>query len=132
MRFDEPPMYLEKGSLGSIVDKLLAFLDRWAKKEDKGETGIVLDGEFGDTGVRWLKEYQKVRGLEPDGGCGPETRKTMLTKDGFDFVKAAALCEDISEYVQSDGTTLYWAIGIMATPNKEEAMYRFYKSRHGN
>ena len=94
----DPPMYLEEGSEGMIVNHLLKHLDTWAEMTGRGPTGIVLDRQFGPTGVRWLKEYQKANGLEVDGGCGPETRRKLL-ENGFDFRGLARAVNGVDMYV---------------------------------
>ena len=132
MSLYEPPPYLERGSKGPIVDKLLVFLTQWAKKNRRGETGIVEDGVLGNKGVHWLTEYQKASGLEPDGGCGPQTRAQLL-KDGFDFNEEAQNTDGkVSGYVQLDGTTLYWVSGIQATEDVDLALRRALKAYFGN
>ncbi|OHA19813.1 MAG: hypothetical protein A3C08_01815 [Candidatus Taylorbacteria bacterium RIFCSPHIGHO2_02_FULL_47_18] len=132
MRFETPPPFLENGSTGKVVNNLLIFLKDWAQKNNKGDDGIEIDGVLGPTGIKWLQEYQKANGLIADGGCGPETRKTMKKRDGFDFDQAATLVDSISEYIQPNGDKLYWVAGIEETTDREVAERRFWRSRRGN
>jgi peptidoglycan hydrolase-like protein with peptidoglycan-binding domain len=37
-----------------------------------------IDGSFGPTTLKQLKAFQEANGLEPDGSCGPATRKALL------------------------------------------------------
>lgn len=37
-----------------------------------------IDGSFGPTTLKLLKEFQKANGLDVDGSCGPATRKALL------------------------------------------------------
>lgn len=39
-----------------------------------------VDGSFGPTTLKQLKAYQKAKGLEVDGVCGPATRASLLKK----------------------------------------------------
>lgn len=126
-----PPPFLEKGSTGTAVNNLLCFLKDWASKKNLGDTGIEIDGVLGPVGIKWLKKYQETNGITVDGGCGPETRKTMK-RDGFDFEQAAMLSDSISQYIQPDGSSLYWVAGIEATTERETAERRFWRSRRGN
>ncbi len=128
----DPPPYMEKGSNGEVVNRVLQFLDSWAKKSGRGGTDIVLDGTLGSTGVRWMQQYQKAKGLTPDGGCGSQTRAQML-KDGFDFIKTAKTTgEKITAFVQPDGETLYWGVGIAPIRDRNAAVSYMHKAHHGN
>lgn len=128
-----PPPYMEPGSKGKAVNPVLKFLDDWAQRNKKGPTGIKLDDEYGPTGVRWMKEYQKAHGLDTDGGCGPKTRAQMK-KDGFDFNKELSQTgESITMFAQPGGhSALYWGPGISYTDERGSAETYMRRAYHGN
>jgi hypothetical protein len=130
-RFD-PPLYMERGSYGPVVDKVLGFLKDWAEKQSLGPTGIVCDMDYGNTGVEWMKKYQKHNSLEDDGGCGPKTREQML-KDGFDFVQEAKSCgEPLTSFAQPGGATLFWCARIVPEKEMIDARANSRRAWHGN
>lgn len=59
--FTPPPPTLRKGAKGDDVKKL------------QGALHIFIDGDFGDRTEAALKDFQKDRGLIPDGIAGPQT-----------------------------------------------------------
>lgn len=108
------PDYMQPGSTGPGVTPLLEFLARFAEKEcGNANHGIKVDEEFGDKGREWLAEYQRRRGLAPDGACGPMTRECLHERDGFDFVneaRAASLKkpEAVNRFIERNGGTIEW------------------------
>jgi hypothetical protein len=82
------PQFMGKGSEGPVVNLLLAFLCGAGYGDD-----IKLDGIYGDTTEKRLKEFQKKNNLEEDGTFGSETRKHVKDVYGFDFEEA---CQSMS------------------------------------
>ena len=64
----EFPQYMEQGSKGPAVNLVLVALAVYvAMSNDSGEfSGIEFDGVYGETGVRWMKDFQKINDLEVD------------------------------------------------------------------
>jgi|SRR3989344_6996910 len=129
-KFDTPPPFLEKGSDHLAVNGLFEFLSRWASERKLGPTKLVLDKKLGKNGVYWLKEYQRDRGLEIDGGCGPLTR-AKLKEDGFDFDACARDAKELGVFVQPGDVWLYWMPGMEATPDLRLACQRVHQVLHG-
>lgn len=126
-----PPPYMEEGSRGKAVDLLLQFLKDWAAKTNRDASAIVLDQHFGKTGVSWLKTFQVVTGLDPDGGFGPKTR-AKAKEFGFDFEEEVQKLDSINHFVQPGGEVLYWSSAIAATPDHAGATNRHRQAWHGN
>jgi|SRR3989344_4531220 len=130
------PTYMEPDSYGPVVFALLDFLNAWARKERPDLHPATRNGIFGGQATRLMIAYQKARGLDMDGGCGPLTRARMAGKDGFGLENGAMdikeMYDGITAFVQLDGSTLYWApyIGIRSDRGLIEMMFRM--SRHGN
>jgi len=57
---DQLPV-LKKGSKGASVAYMQSLIPKW------------IDGDFGSTTESLLKEFQRSKGLEVDGVCGPQT-----------------------------------------------------------
>jgi len=70
---------LERGSIGEAVERWQNFLIGQDLLKD------VADGRFGQNTEDATKEYQKLKGLTPDGSVGPKTYAKAL-EDGFDGV----------------------------------------------
>lgn len=62
---------LRRGSTGQIVKNLQALLVA------AGRT-LVIDGDFGPTTERVLREWQAAAGIGSDGICGPQTWAVLL------------------------------------------------------
>ena len=130
-----PPPYLQPGSEGPAVNVLLKFLVGWAAENGQTSTGIELDGEYGTVGIGWMGIYQASHDIDPDGACGPESRRTMQECDGFDFEQTLMDRGEelgITKFVQLDGTDLYWGPGIEPQEDEQAARSFFYKAWHGN
>lgn len=129
------PQFMEQGSKGPVVNAVLSFLDPLATKAQAGPTGIILDGDYGEVGAGVMKKWQSAHGISADGGCGPETRQTMAA-GGFDldaFVHSTVFTDDdITAFVQPDGTTLYWAPYVAADTDSAAARTHFSLSRRSN
>lgn len=131
-KFD-PPLYMERGSKGPVVDKVLTFLDRWANENDLGPTDIKTDGLYGKVGFIWAQAFQREMGIDDDGGFGPQTREAAFKYDDFDFVKEAKdTGDELTAFVQPDGQVLYWGLCIVATPDKEVALSNLRRIHHGD
>ncbi len=65
---------LKKGDRGSAVRVMQALLI----SEGYDLAGYGADGEFGGVTDKALRDYQKTRGIDPDGICGPITWKHLL------------------------------------------------------
>jgi len=129
------PDYMEPDSYGPAVNLVIKFLNAWARKERPHLTPAFENDIFGGQATRLMIFYQKARGIEADGGCGPQTRACMAARDNFILsteVMHRAL-DGISAFVQPDGSTLYWApfIGIRSGDRGVMEMI-FRKSRQGN
>ena len=107
----EFPQYMEQGSKGPAVNLVLVALAVYvAMSNDSGEfSGIEFDGVYGETGVRWMKDFQKINDLEVDGGFGPTTRACMKEKYGFDFEQAAIFTGGTTVFVQTNGEEIEWS-----------------------
>lgn len=66
---------LRKGNKGKAVKDLQEHLNR-----SVGQQVITVDGVFGATTDRWLRTYQRDRGLPADGVAGPSTWAHLLAE----------------------------------------------------
>ena len=102
------PDYLEEGSSGTAVNILLAYVKGWAAAQtlpmESWECFLELrcDGTLGPIGMKCVAIYQRRKGLEVAGGCGPQMRVRMQ-EDGFNFEEAVATAKGQSTFVQPDG-----------------------------
>jgi uncharacterized protein (TIGR02594 family) len=60
---------LQKGDTGPAVVEMQTLLPKW------------IDGDFGSTTEALLKEFQRSKGLEVDGICGPNTWAALLEEE---------------------------------------------------
>ncbi len=89
-RFIGPKENFGRGSHGSIVNVLIAFLLGWAAgrwDQEKRDTLPVLipDEEYGPALVRVVGVFQSEEGLDADGRCGPATRAYLRKKLNLDL-----------------------------------------------
>ena len=75
-----PGPFMEKGSKGPAVVVLQIVLKMFGCGWE-----IEVDGDFGDKTEEGLCMYQRTRGLEVDGKCGPEVRAEICRQIGIDF-----------------------------------------------
>lgn len=74
----EPPTFemdvyiLTEGCTGNAVKALQALITAAGIECGK------IDGDFGVKTLKGLKEYQKLKGLTPDGSCGPKTWAKLI------------------------------------------------------
>lgn len=131
------PDYMEPDSQGPLVNVLIHFLNRW--KEQYASLAYLQpapeNGILGGRATLLLMAFQERQLISVDGGCGPETRRTLSRRFNFDLAKYAASVDTedgITTFLQPDGSALYWArhIGIEKDRRTIEMMFR--KSRHGN
>ncbi len=99
-----PPPYMEVGSKGPHVDPWLEFLI----ERGFGE-GILVDGEFGETGSKRNADFQAAHGLKVEGGVGPEMRAYAKDKLGFDFEAKCRSIRGVTAFRQPDGTDVNWS-----------------------
>ena len=65
---------LKKGAKGDAVKAMQMLLLGYGFSM----AGYGPDGSFGGATEKALKAFQKSRGLEPDGSCGPKTWAKLL------------------------------------------------------
>lgn len=70
---------LHKGSKGDAVKRAQKHLRRW----NLGITQPTVDGDFGKTTAKAVREFQHTHHLKVDGKVGPKTWKALRRKDHF-------------------------------------------------
>jgi len=102
------PLYMEKGSTGTMVNMVLAILVGWERGCSDEERGVICDGVLGDHGVDLVKDFQGYYGLDAHGGVGPDTRGVLHEEFDFNFVEVARTSGGSTTFVQPDGSKIVW------------------------
>lgn len=98
------PPFMEKGSKGphTLIPQLVACGAGYGKD-------IVFDGNYGDVTAGAMSQLQARNGIDTDGSCGPETRRTMKHRYNVDFEKACRLIPGTTIFIQPDGSEIPWS-----------------------
>lgn len=84
---------------------------------DDDPSGIELDGEFGEVGIRALNKFQEAHGGKATGDFDVDTRTDFEEELGITLDNLALIGEGTTVFVQPDGSKIMWSstIGLMAS-----------------
>lgn len=109
----DPPLFMEEGSRGPVVDLVIEFLITWAGRHGHNEHRLIVNGVYDENVVHWMQRFQIERDIEVASGCGSEVREAMRGL-GFDFgAEAKRVGPRLTVFVQPGPLPiLYWGPGI--------------------
>lgn len=116
------PRYCEVGSHGPAINLFLVGLVVVGNLSGLDTSSIILDGVYGEKGAALAREYQTLKGLDPDAGLGPATRVAMKG-DGYDIdylLSKVANTGVWNVFIQPDGSCLGWMPGSRPIPVRAE------------
>lgn len=80
------PEYLNSGSNGAAVNAIIFLFMLTELRKYNQFNRLKVEGDYGEELEAVVKNYQREKGLEIDGHCGPETQLSIRRDLGIDNI----------------------------------------------